>query len=71
MNSLRFAVRNILRDLRAGELSVLLVAIILAVTSMTAVGFFTDRVARAVEGQAAETLAADLVLRSPAPIEGD
>ena len=69
MKSFRFAFRNILRDLKAGELSVLLIAIILAVTSMTAVGFFTDRVARAVESQAAETLAADLVVRSPAPID--
>jgi putative ABC transport system permease protein len=71
MTSFGFALRSIRRDLRAGELTVLLVAIVLAVTSMTAVGFFTDRVARAVEAQAAETLAADLVVSSPAPIEAD
>ncbi|MEE4185972.1 MAG: FtsX-like permease family protein [Gammaproteobacteria bacterium] len=68
MNTIRFAVRSLLRDLRAGELTVLLTAMIVAVTSMTSVGFFTDRVARAVSAQAAETLAADLVIRSPAPI---
>ncbi|MBT8423107.1 MAG: FtsX-like permease family protein, partial [Gammaproteobacteria bacterium] len=54
-----------------GELTVLLAAMIVAVTSMTAVGFFTDRVARAVQAQAAETLAADLVVRSPAAITPD
>ncbi len=69
MNSLRFALRSLKRDLRAGELTVLLFAMIVAVTSMTAVGFFTDRVARAVQAQAAETLAADLVIRSPDPID--
>ena len=69
MNSRGFAWRSLVRDLKAGELSVLLFAIIVAVTSMTAVGFFTDRVARAVQAQAAETLAADLVIRSPARID--
>jgi putative ABC transport system permease protein len=57
------------RDFKAGELTVLLMAVIVAVASMTAVGFFTDRVGRAVEAQAAETLAADLVIRSPAAID--
>jgi len=69
MKSLQFALRSLSRDLRAGELTVLLFAMVVAVTSMTAVGFFTDRVARAVQAQAAETLAADLVIRSPAAID--
>jgi putative ABC transport system permease protein len=69
MNSLAFASRSLVRDLRAGELSVLLLAIIVAVTAMTAVGFFTDRVGRAIRLQASSVLAADLVLSSPAPIE--
>jgi len=69
MTSFGFALRSLTRDLKAGELTVLLVAIVLAVTSMTAVGFFTDRVARAVQAQAAETLAADLVIRSPTVID--
>ena len=69
MNSRGFAWRSLLRDLKAGELTVLLFAIVVAVTSMTAVGFFTDRVARAMQAQAAETLAADMVIRSPAPLD--
>ena len=68
MKSLKFALRSVLRDLKAGELTVLLVAMVVAVTSMTAVGFFTDRVGRAVQSQAAETLAADLVIRAPVAI---
>jgi putative ABC transport system permease protein len=69
MNSRGFAWRSLVRDLKAGELTILLFAMIVAVTSMTAVGFFTDRVARAVQAQAAETLAADLVIRSPARLD--
>jgi putative ABC transport system permease protein len=63
-----FAWRAFMRDLRAGELSVLLTAIVLAVTAMTAVGFFTDRVGASMKEQASQVLAADLVLRSAAPL---
>jgi len=69
MSSWRFAIKALLRDLRAGELSVLLTAIIVAVAAMTAVGFFTDRVGRAIKLQAGAVLAADIVVSSPAPIE--
>ena len=69
MGSIAFALRSMYRDFKAGELTVLLMAVVVAVTSMTAVGFFTDRVGRAVQGQAAETLAADLVIRSPAALD--
>jgi len=69
MRAVRFALLSLIRDLRAGELSVLLAAIILAVASMTAVGFFTDRVGRAVSAQAAESLAADMVIRSTREID--
>ncbi len=67
MKSWSFAVKSLLRDLRSGELSVLLIAIIIAVTAMTAVGFFTDRVGRAIKLQASSVLAGDVVLRAPAP----
>lgn len=69
MNSWSFAIKSLLRDLRAGELSVLLTAIVVAVAAMTAVGFFTDRVGRAIKMQAGAVLAADVVVSSPAPIE--
>ena len=69
MRTIAFALRSLARDLRAGELTVLLAAIVLAVMAMTAVGFFTDRVGRAVKAQASEVLAADLVVRAPAPLD--
>ncbi|HEY3654807.1 MAG TPA: FtsX-like permease family protein [Steroidobacteraceae bacterium] len=68
MQILRFAVRNLWRDLKSGELSVLLLALSVAVLSLTAVGFFTSRISQGVRAQAAEVLAADLRLESPNPI---
>ena len=71
MKIIRFALRAFRRDLRAGELSILVAAIVVAVTAMTAVGFFTDRVGGAMKDQASQVLAADLVLRSAGPISPD
>ena len=71
MKVLSFALRGFSRDLRAGELSILLAAVIVAVTAMTAVAFFTDRVGAAMKDQASQVLAADLVLRSAAPVNPD
>jgi putative ABC transport system permease protein len=68
MQALRFALRNLWRDLKSGELSVLLLALVVAVLSLTAVGFFTSRISQGVRAQAAEVLAADLRLESPNPI---
>jgi putative ABC transport system permease protein len=67
MQVLRFALRNLWRDLKSGELSVLLLALAVAVLSLTAVGFFTSRISQGVRAQAAEVLAADLRLESPNP----
>src|SRR5829696_1501759 len=67
--SLRFALRNLLRDFKSGELAVLMLALLVAVGSLSAVGFFTSRVGRSVEQQAGEVLAADLRLESPRSIE--
>jgi len=61
---LRFALRSLTRDLKAGELRVLALALLVAVASVTAVGFFTDRIGRAVERQAGDVLAADLLASS-------
>ena len=68
MNVLRFAVRNLWRDLKSGESAVLLLALSVAVLSLTAVGFFTSRIAQGVRAQAAEVLAADLRIESPKPL---
>jgi putative ABC transport system permease protein len=68
MKALRFALRNLWRDFKSGELSVLALALVVAVLSLTAVGFFTSRISQGVHAQAAEVLAADLRLEGPAPI---
>lgn len=61
--------RFLKREWRAGELRVLVAALIVAVGAITAVGFFTDRMNRAMEVGATELLAADLLLRSSTPID--
>ena len=68
MRALRFAMLALSRDWRSGELAVLLAALLVAVTALTGVGFFTDRIGQAVDQRAAEVLAADLRMRSPEPI---
>ena len=71
MSALRFAIRSFGRELRSGEVLVLLAAVSLAVAALTAVGFLTDRIGKAVARQANEVLAADLRLRSAEPIPDD
>jgi putative ABC transport system permease protein len=56
--------RMLLRDWRGGELRVLAAGLLIAVTSITAVGFFTDRIERGLQQQSAELIAADLVIAS-------
>jgi putative ABC transport system permease protein len=68
MKILRFALRDLWRDLKSGELAVLLLALSVAVLSLTAVGFFTSRISQGVRAQAAEVLAADLRLEAPNPL---
>lgn len=63
------AAKLLARDWKAGETLVLLVALLVAVAAMSAVGLFTDRVRRAVTQQAGEALAADLRLESDYPID--
>lgn len=68
MQIFRFSLRNLWRDLKSGELSVLLLALCVAVLSLTAVGFFTSRISQGVRAQATEVLAADLRLESQQPL---
>lgn len=63
--ALRHALRALRRDWRAGEVQVLLAALVVAVASVSAVSFFTDRIQRGIDRQAGELLAADLLVESP------
>jgi putative ABC transport system permease protein len=55
------------RDWRAGELRVLAAALVIAVASVTSVGFFADRVSQVLVRDAHQLLGADLVLVSDHP----
>ena len=56
------------RDWRAGELSVLIAALVLAAASVGSVGFFTDRVKGALTTQANLLLGADLMVSADRPL---
>ncbi len=71
LRSIAQALRMLARDWRSGELTVLIAALVIAVTSLTAVAFITDRVSQAVALRAAESLAADLRVASTRPISTD
>ena len=64
---LSFALRMLRRDARAGELRLLVAALVLAVAALSAVGFFTDRVSQALAREANQLLGADLLLRADHP----
>jgi len=68
VKAITFSLRSFGRELRSGEVLVLLFSVALAVAALTAVGFLTDRIGKAVARQANEVLAADLRLRSQEPI---
>ncbi|MBJ6979978.1 FtsX-like permease family protein [Luteimonas sp. MC1895] len=62
--------RQLKRDLVSGDVRILLAALVLAVVAVTAVGFVTDRAARALAIEANRLLGGDAVLRGDAPIDG-
>ena len=64
MTALRLGWRFLRRDLRAGEVRVLLASLMLSVMAVTAVGFLTDRAERALALEANRLLGGDAVLRA-------
>lgn len=71
MTRFNLALRLLWRDSRSGELTILVLALIIAVTSSTAIALFADRLQRTMITQAAEFMAADLVIASPSVIPGE
>ena len=59
------------RNWAAGELRVLLLALVIAVASVTTVGFFADRVQAALDRQANELLGGDLVVIADKPVPAE
>ena len=56
--------RSLWRDLRSGELRLLIVAVTLAVAALTAVGFFADRLKGGLQRDARQLLGGDAVVSS-------
>ena len=61
--------RFMVRDWRAGELWLLVLSLLMAVSVSTAISLFSDRLQLALGRQVAEVLGADMVIRSPRPLQ--
>ena len=68
MRAALLSMRMLSREWRSGELGVLLLALTIAVSALTGVGFLVSRISAAVAMQASQVLAADIRLESPQPI---
>ncbi len=62
MNSFSLSFRLLLRQSRSGALGLLAAGLVVATAALVAVSSFTDRVGRALEREAGEALAADLIV---------
>ena len=68
---LRQSLRMTARDWRAGELRFLLVALTIAVASLSAVGFFVDRMRSSLVRDAHQLLGADLLVNADGPMRAE
>ena len=68
MNHFKLSFRMLYRDWRAGELNVLVLALIIAVSGVATVGFFADRVELALSRESNQLLGADLLIISSKPL---
>lgn len=71
MNMIRLSLRLLLRDWRAGELHILTLALVIAVSSVATVSFFSDRVQKALVLESNQLLGGDLLVTSDAPLSPD
>jgi putative ABC transport system permease protein len=69
MTRFAMSLRMLARDWRAGELKVLALALVIAVTSVTGVAFFADRVRQALFRDAHQLLGGDLLITADHPID--
>lgn len=68
-SAFKLGVSALRRDWRAGELHVLLIALVIAVVAVTSVGFLADRVGQALGQNSVQMLGGDLALEADAPID--
>ncbi len=60
--------RLLYRDWRGGDITILLVALALAVAIVTGLGIFSERLGNAITAQSTRLLGADMVVESPRPM---
>lgn len=65
------ALRMLRRDWRAGELNLLLVALVLAVAALASVSFLADRMHAGLERDARQLIGADVLVVSDQPLPAD
>ncbi|WP_414445630.1 ABC transporter permease [Burkholderia sp. 22PA0106] len=65
----RQSIRMTMRDWRSGELTLLVLALVLAVAALTSVGFLSDRLRHGLERDARQMLGADFVVRADHPVD--
>lgn len=63
-----FALRLLLRDLRSGDILTLIIALIISVSTVTAISLFIDRLQLSFEKKSASLMAADRLIRSDDPV---
>lgn len=68
---LKLAIKLLWRDWRAGELTLLLASLVIAVGTVTTVTLFVDRLQQALLAESATFLAADQVIASGEPIDDE
>src|SRR5438045_9359613 len=68
MRRIAIALRMLRRNAAAGELHVLLLGLLIAIASVTTVGFFADRVLAALDRQANDLLGGDLAVIADHPV---
>lgn len=71
MKIFALALKMLYRNSRAGDLRLLAAALLLAVTCVTAMSLFADRLQRTLDREAAEFLAADLAIVGPVAAAAD
>ena len=68
MNNTRLSLRFLLRDWRSGELWLLVLSLLMAVSISTAIAIFSERLQLALGRQVAEVMGADMMIRSSNPL---
>ncbi|BAN23607.1 putative uncharacterized protein [Caballeronia insecticola] len=69
LQTARQAWRMTARDWRAGELTMLLLALVLAVAALSSVGFLADRMRQGLARDGRQMIAADFVVRADHPVD--